>query len=58
MTRCGPLPDTFSGASFGALGSISRSFSARSGGKLEHQACPEQLFLALGIDELQLFRNG
>lgn len=57
MTRYWPLPDSFSVASSGMLGSASRSPSAKNGGKLELQACPKQLFLALRVDALQLFKN-
>jgi hypothetical protein len=58
MTRYGLLPHSFSVASFGTLESTSRSPSARNRGKLELQACPKQLFLALGVYALQLFKNG
>jgi len=58
MTRYRPLPDSFFVARFGKLGSTSRSPSAQNGGKLELQACPKKLFLALGIYALQLFENG
>lgn len=58
MTRYGPLPDTLSVTSFGTLRSTSRFPGAHNGGKLELQACPEQLFLALGVYALQLFKNG
>jgi hypothetical protein len=58
MTRYRPIPDTFSVVSFSRLGSTSRSPSAQDWGKLELQACPEQLFLPLGVYALQLFNNG